>query len=405
MVDRHPGLAPNRHIKFGCFPNPRMLEGRTRDQNNIEANYLEKPSRFSSQEADRMANYLPPGSAGRTSNKEAVNDINLRVMRDAQHQYNTGGGHGVEAVSSDPSFKAVGSGAFTSFTGDDARPSAGALNELNSRYAKARTSDERDALERDWASYLRGARDDGGARWKPRQPAVSVSQAPKRDDTHDAPWSGLYEANSGGRGAGLSDPNKLQIGQELSMPGGGTHTVAKGETLSGIASSTSGGDLGGRSLASERGGVEPTGGNYSAGGSLKVSEPDTQGMGGMKGGPTTLLGGGGTTSSSSGSGDVPTPPVKPSEYGGAGGNNETGMGGAGKGPTTLLGGGGEASGGNYSSNASLKTGEGWPAGSSSAYPTGGAPSGGSGEGLKPLASEGGSGGTTNDAKKPRGRRK
>jgi hypothetical protein len=65
------------------------------------------------------------------------------------------------------------------------------------------------------------------------------------------------------------------------------------------------------------------------------------------------------------------------------------MGGMKGGPTTLLGGGGEASGGNYSSNASLKTGEGWPAGSSSAYPTGGAPSGGSGEGLKPLAEEGG----------------
>ena len=224
-----------------------------------------------------------------------------------------------------------------------------ALSELNAQYSKAKTPQARDSIEDAWKAYMRGARDDGGARWKPRQ-SISPAQAPKVNATEDAPWSNLYEANKGTIGG---DPNKISPGMELSMPGGGTHTVQSGETLSGIASS--GGDLGSKPLLG--GGGEPSGGNYSSGGDLKVSEPDTQGMGGLKGGPTTLLGGGGTTSSSSGSGDVPTPPVKPSEYGGAGGG-ETGMGGMKGGPTTLLGGGGEASGGNYSSNASLKSGEG-----------------------------------------------
>jgi hypothetical protein len=84
----NPALAPTRHVTFDPVSRPRA----TRDQNNsLENNHLEKPSRFSSQEADRMANYLPPGSAGRTSNKEAVNDINLRVMRDAQMRHNISG--------------------------------------------------------------------------------------------------------------------------------------------------------------------------------------------------------------------------------------------------------------------------------------------------------------------------
>jgi LysM repeat protein len=228
------------------------------------------------------------------------------------------------------------------------------------------------------------------SQWKPRQPAITP-QAPKRDDTHDAPWSNLYEANKSTIGG---DPNKIQVGQELNLPGGGTHTVQSGETLSGIAS----GNVGGmHPLASEGGGASASGagpaGSYSSGGDL------TRGEGTPAGAP-----------GAHNAANVPVPPTRPSDlgggspassgsYGGSAANTETGMGG-GKGPTSLLGGGGEASGGNYSSNASLKTGEGWPSGSSSAYPTGGAPSGGSGSGLHPLASEGGSGGTTSEELHP-----
>ena len=130
-----------------------------------------------------------------------------------------------------------------------------------------------------------------------------VAQAPKANATEDAPWSNLYEANKGTIGG---DPNKISPGMELSMPGGGSHTVQSGETLSGIASS-GGGGLGSQSLAAERGGVSPTGGDYSSGGQYSGST-------------------GGATSST----ETPTPPVKPSEYGGSGGNSETGSGGMGK---------------------------------------------------------------------------
>jgi LysM repeat protein len=387
MVDRHPGLAPNWHIRSGCFPRYDKPAHTTRDQT-----YGETPSRFTSESADKMARHIV--GAGPPSQKELNDSYVAHWARDdgaaplGAPGVNKRGGM-TEARSNDPSeafaseLNAIPSG----------QPQA-ALNCFNRAYHGAKTSDARDKIERvfrDWQSSY-DARGDNP--WKPRQAA------------HDAPWSNLYSQNASVIG---SDPNKISPGMKLDVGGGQSHTVAAGETLSGIAQQYSGGAGGIHPLASEGGGASPTGGNYSSGGDLKSGEGNPlQGMGPGGGGPKTLLGGGGTTSSSSGSGsgsgNVPTPPVKPSEYGGAGGNNETGMGGAGKGPTTLLGGGGEASGGNYSSNASLKTGEGWPSGSSSAYPTGGAPSGGAGEGLKPLASEGGSGGTTSDAKKPRGRK-
>ncbi len=117
--------------------------------------------------------------------------------------------------------------------------------------------------------------------WRPRQAA------------HDAPWSSLYEANKSTIGG---DPNKISPGMSLSMPGGGTHVVQSGETLSGIANTPAGTDLGQRSLSAERGGVSPTGGDYSSGGQQS----------GETGGATSVP-----------SSSAPTPPVKPAEYGGA----------------------------------------------------------------------------------------
>jgi LysM repeat protein len=287
MVDRHPGLAPNRNIKFGCFPNPRMLEGKTRDQNSIENSYLERPSRFSSQEADRMANYLPPGSAGRTSNKEAVNDINLRVMRDAQHQYNISGQpqpamtQGSDLSSAFASeLQAIPSG----------QPNA-AMNVLNKHYNAAKDGATRDAIERVWRDFQAHYDSRGDSPWRPRQPEV-----------RDAPWSNLYEQNKGVIGG---DPNKLSIGTQLSMPGGGTHTVEKGETLSGIASTPAGTDLGSKSLSAERGGMESTpapSGSYSSGGTLSSSEGAPAGAPGAHN-----------------AANVPVPPTRPSGLGSSSG--------------------------------------------------------------------------------------
>jgi LysM repeat protein len=386
---RNPSLAPRAHITF----DPVSRSHATRDQNNFGE---KPPGRFTSAEADRMARHIV--GAGPPSAKELNDSYAKYWQRDA----NGGGvktsaqnvnqrGDMVEAVSSDPSERFIGSGPSTQYRDDDVRPSPAALGELNRQFARAKTQGQRDAITDAWKSYMSAPRDAASmaSQWKPKQPAISP-QAPKASDTTDAPWSNLYEQNKSTIGG---DPNKIQVGQSLNLPGGGTHTVRSGETLSSIAATPSGTDLGSKSLSAERGGMESTpapSGSYSSGGSLSSSEGAPAGAPGAHN-----------------AANVPVPPTKPSDLSSApsGGNSETGMGGAKGGPTTLLGGGGEASGGNYSSNASLKTGEGWPAGSSSAYPTGGAPSGGSGEGLKPLASEGGSGGTTSDRKpRPRGRR-
>ena len=49
-------------------------------------------------------------------------------------------------------------------------------------------------------------------------------------------WQDLYAANQ----STISDPNKIQIGQKINLPGGGTYTVQKGDTLSKIARQQSG---------------------------------------------------------------------------------------------------------------------------------------------------------------------
>jgi LysM repeat protein len=298
-MDRHPALAPNRNLTFGGFPNPRMS---TRDQQHGE----KPPSRFTSQEADRMASYLPPGSASRVTTKEAINDFNLRALsqRDATQQHNISGSPQPAVTKGSDLSEAFASELQAIPPG---QPNA-AQNTLNKYYNKAKTSDQRDGIERTWKDFSSHYDAKGDNPWRPRQA-----------EARDANWSSLYEANKGTIGG---DPNKIQIGQSLNLPGGGTHTVEKGETLSGIASTPAGTDLGSKSLAAERGGTEPTGGNYSSGGSLKVSE----GGGSVPTPPTkpAEYGGGAqaaespSSSSSSNSSETPTPPVKPASLGGTG---------------------------------------------------------------------------------------
>ena len=315
---RNPGLAPNRFITHDVSFSREVERIRTRDQNNFGE---KPPSRFSSAEADRMASHIV--GAGPPTAKEMNDAARAYWSRDAKQQFNTSGGHGVEAIASDPSERFVGNGPFDQFGGDASRPSPAALSELNAQYSKAKTPQARDSIEDAWKTYMRGSRDDGGARWKPKQPAIS-SQAPKANATEDAPWSNLYEANKGTIGG---DPNKISPGMELSMPGGGSHTVQSGETLSGIASSSggAGGGLGGRSLAAETGGVSPTGGNYSSGGQISgetggaTSVPSSLGSSAPT--PPTRpagLGGQEEASSSSSSSETPTPPTKPASLGGTG---------------------------------------------------------------------------------------
>ena len=50
-------------------------------------------------------------------------------------------------------------------------------------------------------------------------------------------WRDIYAANK----STIANPNKIQIGQKITLPGGGTYTVQKGDTLSKIAGQQSGG--------------------------------------------------------------------------------------------------------------------------------------------------------------------
>jgi LysM repeat protein len=342
-------LAPTRHLTFDATSH------RVRDQDYGEQKQV---SRFDSKEQDRLARYTPPGSAGsaheRADQPRANMDLQGKMYqgstgvpidwsgRDAKTQHNVSGPPGSEAFSNDPN---------ESFANElNAIPSGNpisGINAYNKAHHAARTSDARARVERtfqDWrASY------DARGGMNPFAPRQAVADGPS--------WSSLYEANKGTIGG---DPDKIQVGQQLNMPGGGTHTVKSGETLSGIASTPEGADLGSKSLASERGGVEPSGGNYSAGGDLKVSEPSSStaapsssggGLGGKslaaeRGGvepsggnysaggglkvaegapssmptPSTSSGAGGALAAtpSSSSSETPTPPVKPASLGGTG---------------------------------------------------------------------------------------
>jgi LysM repeat protein len=325
-MDRDPRLAPRPYTTEGFFPRhgaPRQ----TRD--NATYGEQKQPFRFGSEFVEKAAGYLPSGSAGRTSTKEAVNDIGLRALRDAMQSHNVSGGPGSMAAPSD------GSSGFASEL--DKIPTGAspqtALNCFNRAYHAAKTSDARDRIERvfrDWQAAHDG-RD--GNPWRPRQA-----------EARDAPaWQGLYESNKGTIG---SNPNMIREGSTLQMPGGGEHVVQKGESLSSIASGASSNAYAGSPSNTETGmggmkggptsllggGGEPSGGSYSSNSSLKVSEGT--GVPGTKL-PTTLMGGGGepssstpTSSPSGGSGSaqaatpssssVPMPPVKPASLGGTG---------------------------------------------------------------------------------------
>jgi len=46
------------------------------------------------------------------------------------------------------------------------------------------------------------------------------------------------------KASGIADPNKIRVGQEIKLPGGGTYKVKKGDTLSGIAKNYNSGSIG-----------------------------------------------------------------------------------------------------------------------------------------------------------------
>jgi LysM repeat protein len=324
-MQRNAQLAPLRGVTFDPAPRSRQT---TRDQNNFGE--TKQVSRFDSVESARLASYMPPGSARCPTAKELNDAYAAHWARDAGAAplgapgVNKRGAM-VEAVSSDPSEAFLGPGGpFTQFRNDDVRPSPAALGELNRQFSKAKTQGQRDAITDAWKSYMSAPRDAASmsSQWKPRQPAISP-QAPKHDDTHDAPWSNLYEQNKSTIGG---DPNKIAPGMSLSMPGGGTHVVQSGETLSGIASTPAGTDLGQRSLSAERGGMESTpapSGSYSSGGSLSSGEGAPAGAPGAHNAanvptPPTKPSDLSESSSSSSSGETPTPPVKPASLGGTG---------------------------------------------------------------------------------------
>jgi hypothetical protein len=307
-----------------------------------------------------------PGAAGPPSQKE-MNDANARFWS-RDHGANVSGAPGNMAVASDPSERFIGSGPFTQYSSDVTRPSPAALSELNAQVARAKTQGQRDSIEDAWKSYMRGSRDDG-SQWRPKQPAVSPSQAPKKDNTDDAGWEGIYSANKGVIG---SNPDLIQPGMRLDLGGGQSHVVEKGESLSSIAS-------GAANSSAPVPPVRPAGLGEGYGQGQEPGAAASRNVEQMLKSPTE--------STNTGATNAPMPPERPSGTGGqaeenaGGGSAPTGWGTL-KPPASsgeLLGGGGEASGGSYSSGGDLKVSEG--PGSA---------------GIHSLAEAGGSGGQTPD---------
>jgi hypothetical protein len=179
---RNPALAPRAHVTFD--PTSRQ----TRDQQ--QQNFGEKPSRFESAEADRMARHIV--GVGPPTAKEMNDAARKFCARDDDKGKLGASGTNVrgnmnEAVSSDPSERFIGSDVFGQFRNDTVRPSPAALSALNSAVSKAKTPMARDAIEDSWSDYMRGSPPDarGDNPWKPKQPIV-----------HDAPWTALAEANN-----------------------------------------------------------------------------------------------------------------------------------------------------------------------------------------------------------------
>ena len=302
-TQRHPQLAPIGHVNFGATRHA------TRDQNNFSEG--KQVSRFNSQEQARLASTMPgagPPNAHEHNTSRAqlgASGINQRgAMLEARSDDLS------EAFASE--LEKIPSG----------QPNAG-INAFNRAYHAARTSDAREKVEsifKDWQA--RYDAHGGRSPWAPRQPAVQ-----------DAPaWEGLYQANRGSIGG---NPDLIREGSTLQMPGGGEHVVQRGESLSSIAAGGGGSDVPtppSRPAGLGEGygqGQEP--GAAAGRNEEQMLKSPTESTGGESGpGPDF-------------SGGVPTPPIKPAEYGGTG----TG----GKLPTTLLGGGGSPASGSTSSGS------------------------------------------------------
>ena len=122
------------------------------------------------------------------------------------------------------------------------RPIAGAIKSVASSIGSALTPS--DVPNRPIATALSnvfGSRSASASSPSPSSPSPSSpsttssssspsSSSPSSSGSH--PWSGVYEANKGVIG---SNPNLIMPGQKLDVGGGQTHTVVKGETLSGIS--------------------------------------------------------------------------------------------------------------------------------------------------------------------------
>ena len=285
-MQRHPALAPRTNLTF----NPTSRS--TRDQQYGEP----APSRFDSREQDRLSRFMP--GAGPPTDTE----YNASRAPLGQSGVNKRGGM-IEAVSSDPSERFVGSGPFDQFRNDVTRPSPAALSELNAQYSKAKLPATRDALEKHWKDYMTGSpsRDamaNARSPWAPRQGAIPP-QAPRQQETTDAPWTGLYERNASVIG---SDPNSIKPGQQLDLGGGQSHTVQAGETLSGIQSQYGGGSDTPTPPSRPAGLGEGYGQGQEPGAAASRNEEK------MLASPTE------STSSS----PTPTPPTRPSGLGGQG---------------------------------------------------------------------------------------
>jgi len=79
----------------------------------------------------------------------------------------------------------------------------------------------------------------------------AIAAAPKPDSKSAAPKPAAASKPSArvsyqdlAKASGIADPNKIRVGQEIKLPGGGTYKVKKGDTLSGIAKNYNSGSIG-----------------------------------------------------------------------------------------------------------------------------------------------------------------
>jgi hypothetical protein len=302
LVERHPGILPPNNLTFAP-------SRQTRDQQR----YGEQPSRFDSQEQDRLSRYAPPGSAGCPTAKELNDEYRRHWARDNGQQTRQpgeanarGGMNEARSMALEQNFAQP--NPFEQFGADTVRPSQGALNALHAALNKTKAAHEKEEIAQHYQNYIQGAQHDTDAAqrdlWRPRQPQVSPNMPSAKADTHDAPaWQGLYESNKGTIG---SNPNAIKPGQELDLGGGQSHTVKSGETLSGIQSQYGGGS------------DTPTPPSRPAGLGEGYGQGQEPGAAASRNEERMLGNTPSSSSSSSSGGDVPTPPSKPVEYGGVG---------------------------------------------------------------------------------------